>query len=480
MNTIQRLLSNTFLAFASSVLVKAGNALLFILIGRQLGPAASGSFSLATTYFTFVFGLSALGLHEIMVREVPARREESGRYLVNYGILRVVLSLVIYGLLVLGLWLLSPYSATTTQVILILSLAAVPEAAFSMSQSLFEAHERLLTPLAAATVSTAIKLAAGFWLLSAGADVVQIAWAVPLASLLGVGVFAVGLARLFRQAGPQLPARLDPAFLRHHLGYMPSFFIIQLFSLLDYQADILLISLMLSENEVGLYAAAQTILLGFNLMPVAVRTALYPVMSRYYYQAPDKLTVLNDKISRYLLAAILPVATGVTLLAGPIIALVYGPSFAPAAPVLAVSIWAIVFLFLNVPHSRLALIYNRQRDAAILLSITTGLNLVLNLVLIPRAGILGAAVARLLSSLALFLVFYVYAQTRLTRVSLLASPVRPLLATAAMTAAVWPLRGQPLAIPIAAGVLVYVAAALLLDLVPKDDRVYWREVLRRR
>ena len=67
MNTIQRLLSNTLLAFLSSVIVKAGNALLFILIGRQLGPAASGSFSLATTYFTFVFGLSALGLHEIMV-----------------------------------------------------------------------------------------------------------------------------------------------------------------------------------------------------------------------------------------------------------------------------------------------------------------------------------------------------------------------------------------------------------------------------
>mgnify|MGYP003379366726 CR=1 FL=1 len=95
-----------------------------------------------------------------------------------------------------------------------------------------------------------------------------------------------------------------------------------------------LISLLLSENDVGLYAAAQTILLGFNLMPVAVRTALYPVMSRYYVQAPDKLTVLNDKISRYLLAAILPVATGVTLLARPIIELVYGPAFGPAVPVL--------------------------------------------------------------------------------------------------------------------------------------------------
>jgi O-antigen/teichoic acid export membrane protein len=480
MNTLQRLLSNTLLAFLSSVIVKAGNALLFILIGRQLGPAASGSFSLATTYFTFVFGLSALGLHEIMVRELPARRDESGRYLVNYVALRLLLSVAVYGLLLLGLRLLAPYSDTTTQVILILSLAAIPEAVFSMCQSLFEAHERLLTPLLASTTSTALKLIAGFWLLAGGADVVTIAWVVPLASLLSLLVFAPGLARLFRRTPQRLPARLDLGFLRHHLATMPSFFVIQLFSLLDYQADILLISLLLSEDDVGLYAAAQTILLGFNLMPVAVRTALYPVMSRYYVQAPDKLALLNDKISRYLLAAILPVATGVTLLAGPIIELVYGPAFAPAGPVLQVSIWAVVFLFLNVPHSRLALIYNRQRDAALMLGVTTGLNLVLNLLLIPRAGIVGAAVARLLASLALFLVFYVYTQRRITPVSLLPAPGRPLLATALMALAVWPLRGWPLVVPVVAGVVVYVVAALLLNIVPRQDRVYWREALRRR
>ena len=480
MNTIQRLLSNTLLAFLSSVIVKAGNALLFILIGRQLGPAASGSFSLATTYFTFVFGLSALGLHEVMVRELPARRDESGRYLVNYVALRLLLSAAVYGLLLLGLRLFAPYSATTTQVIVILSLAAIPEAVFSMCQSLFEAHERLLTPLLASTVSTALKLVAGFWLLARGADVATIAWVVPLASLLSLLMFAPGLARLFRRTPQSVAARFDLGFLRHHLAAMPSFFVIQLFSLLDYQADILLISLLLTEDDVGYYAAAQTILLGFNLLPVAVRTALYPVMSRYYVQAPDKLAVLNDKISRYLLAAILPVATGVTLLAGPIIALVYGPAFDPAAPVLQIAIWAVVCLFLNVPHSRLALIYNRQRDAALLLGLTTGLNVALNLLLIPRAGIIGAAVARLLASLALLLVFYVYTQTRLTPVSLLPSPIRPLLATALMALAVWPLRDWPLPVPILAGAVVYVVAALLLNIVPESDRVYWREALRRR
>ncbi len=132
------------------------------------------------------------------------------------------------------------------------------------------------------------------------------------------------------------------------------------------------------------------------------------------------------------------------------------------------------------PHSRLALIYNRQRDAALMLGATTGLNVALNLLLIPRAGIVGAAVARLLASLGLFLVFYVYTHTRITRVSLLPSPVRPLLATALMALAVWPLRAWPLVVPVAVGAVVYVVAALLLDIVPQQDRVYWREVVRRR
>ena len=66
------------------------------------------------------------------------------------------------------------------------------------------------------------------------------------------------------------------------------------------------------------------------------------------------------------------------------------------------------------------------------------------------------------------------------RVSLLPSPIRPLLATALMALAVWPLRDWPLPVPILAGAVVYVVAALLLNIVPESDRVYWREALRRR
>ncbi len=477
MNTVQRLLSNTALAFAGSVTVKAGNALLFILISRRLGPAESGLFSLGTTYFAFVFGLSALGLTELLVRELAPRREDSGRFLVNFLALRVLSALVAYGLLVLGLRLLLPYAPATTEVILILSLAALPEAIFSIFQALFEAHERFGVAAAAAVASTALKLGGGLWLLSRGATVTQIAWVVPIAGAISLVVFLPGLAGLRRGAAGRA-ARIDTALLRARRGFLLSFFVIQLFLLLDYQADAVLISLMLTEADLGQYTAAQTILLAFNLMPLAIRSALYPLMSRYYQEAPDKLAALYDRAGHYLMALALPLAAGVALLAGPIIDLVFGPAFAPAVAVLQVAIWAIVFLLLNVPDARLLLVYDRQRQAAWLLALSTGLNVGLNLALIPLWGIAGAAVARVLSSFGLYLAFYLYTRFTVRRAGL-PGVVRPLLATGLMALAVWPLRALPLPVPIVAGALVYGLAALALRIVPAKDVRYWRELRRR-
>lgn len=476
MNSLQRLVRNIFLSLTGNVAVKAGNSLLFISISRILGSQDSGTFSLGITYYTFVFGLSALGLHELIVREVAPRRDESSRYFVNFIFLRLLTSVAFYGLLVAGLLIFLPYSAETTQVILILSLAAIPEAVFSMCQALFEAHERLSIPMTAAIGNTALKLAAGFWLLMQGAPVTQVAWAVPLASTLSLLFFIPGLVNLFRNSLQRFPTRIHFPFIRSQAGFMSSFFVIHLSSLLDYQTDALLISLILSEQDLGYYAAAQTILLAFNLIPLAIRTAIYPLMSRFQLHEPDKLALLYHRVGRYLAAVSLPMAAGITLLAEPIITLVFGADFAPAIPVLQISIWAIVFLFLNVPHSRLMLIRNRQRAASWMTGVAMAANIVLNLVLLPRWGINGAAVARLVSTMAIFISFYIYTHTRLMPSNLWSVLARPLLATGIMALAIWPLRHFNLLIPIATGIIIYGIACLLLGVIPRQDLARWQQI----
>lgn len=474
MNSLQRLAGNTVLAFLSNIVVKASSALLFILVGRRLGPAEAGVFNLGVTYFTLALALSAWGLHELIVREVAARRAESKQYLLHYLVMRLLLAAGAYGLLLLWLRLNLPYTAHTKEVIRVFALALFPEAIFSLLQGLFAAHERLLPPLLAALVNGSIKLGAGLWILTNNGDALGLAWAMVAGSTLSLLVFIPALRRLLRQASPQR-ARFSRQFAFDQLRLMPGFVVIGIFTTIDYQLDAFLISLFLSEAELGWYGAAQTVMLAFWMMPTALRTALYPLMARTYYEAPERLPALYRRANRYILMGTLPVCAGITLIAPNIIRLIFADGFAPAAPALQVIIWAVLSSFLMVPSARLLVVANRQSNAGWITALSMIMNLLLNLWLIPRWGITGAAAARVLATTFFFIAIYAYVQRRLLQDSLLPLLPRPLLATLLMTAAVWPLRHLLVIWPVAAGVLVYTLVLFLLRAIPPEDK----ELLRR-
>ncbi len=93
-------------------------------------------------------------------------------------------------------------------------------------------------------------------------------------------------------------------------------------------------------------------------------------------------------------------------------------------------------------------------------------------------GIVGSAIARVIASAAFFLSIHLYVRANILRSSFLSLLPRPLLATAIMALAMWPLRELPMLVPLAAGAAVYAAAAFLLRVVPTGDLVYWRQAVK--
>lgn len=479
MNSLQRLLSNTALAFASVLILKASNTILFVVVGRLLGPADAGVFNLGITYFTVVFGLSAFGLHEILVRDLAAQRERTPLFLVNYVLLRGGLTFVTYLLFAGLLWWSGAYTMSTTAVILIMALAALPEALFSMAQATFEAHEQLAPPTLAALIQSSFKLGVGSFLLLNGATVATVALVFPLGSLLGLLMMLRPLVRLTRPWLTQTPPRFSRTFTVQLLRETPNFWVIHLFSILDYQTDIFLLSLLLSETHVGWYGAAQTILLFFWMIPTAVRAALYPLMSRYYYQNPPALATLYEETSRLLLTAILPMAAGVALLAEPLILLIFDDSFLPAVPALQWSIWAAVFAVLNVPSARLLLIAHHQRAATWITGVGMGANILANLWLIPIWGIVGAAMSRTIASLLFTAVIYLFAQRYILQRGLGHLWPRPLIATAVMSVAVFFLRDINWVLSIPVGTAVYLTLIIALGGLTTRDKTYLQQLFSR-
>jgi len=107
------------------------------------------------------------------------------------------------------------------------------------------------------------------------------------------------------------------------------------------------------------------------------------------------------------------VALPMTFLAGPLVVLLYGPAYAEAGTVLAIHIWASIFVFLGVASGQWFIAENRQILSFQRTLMGAVVNVLLNFILIPKFGPLGAALATVFSySVAAFLFDVVTKETR--------------------------------------------------------------------
>ncbi len=459
-------------------MMKVSTSVLFIFIGRMLGPADAGLFTLGIAYYTIIVALSTFGLHELLVREISPRRDESGRYLLNYLLIRLFITALLYAGLLAFLQLDLPYSDEAKTVILIMALGVFPEAVFSLCQALFSAHELLFVPTIGAFINSAVTIGLGFWLLFNEGQVTSVAWFMPIANMAGLLIFPIALVWLFKRVPQSAAISFSWSFTRVQLGFTPGFILLGIFATLNFQADTFIISMLLPEEDLGFFGAAQTLVTGFLLIPAAIRMALYPIMARYRQEDERKLAQVYRKSGQYLLILGLPLAVGVTLLAEPLIVLIYGADFLPAVPVLQLMIWAVVVVVLTIPVARMMLVYNYQSAAGWTRGIGMGASVVLNLLLIPVFGIVGAGLARVLASLVYFLLIYLFVHQRIVKSEPNRSYLGPLAASLVMAVAVWPLREMPLPIPIAVGAAVYLALIVLLGVFTAEDRFYLRQLVK--
>lgn len=442
------------------------NVLLFILIGRLAGPAEAGIFSLATTYL-IIFTTITRGLDDLVIRQVSREPDQSSRYLTNFLLLRLGLSLLSYFVLLFAVLVILDYADSTAVPIIILTVSLVPDNLSQVAQAILLGQQRFGPPAAIMALNSLFKVIGGGLVLVRGGGLDQVAWIWLTGSLLGMALLLVTAARgvgWLRWAD-----WLDWGPLARNWRAALPFLLITTMMTLEGQIDVILLSIFRNETEVGWYSAATTVAFSLAMLSQAYRMSVYPLMTRYALQSPAKLSRLYKWSLHYLGVLILPMVAGIALLSPQIVLLVFGPEFQPTARILQVLILALVFMFLNVPNSRMMLVQDRQGWSSLFLlgSVTT--NVLLNLALDRSWGALGAAVARLCSSAIFFLLSYVYVVRFLAQVRLLRLLFKPMVATLIMAVVVWSVRTQPLLVPIGVGIVAYAGVLWLMGGILPDD-----------
>lgn len=466
MNTLVELTRDSLLAVVVHLAPRSASVLLFIFIGRQCGPDEAGVFALATTYL--VISTTFLrGLDDLIVRQVSREPDQAARYLGSFLFLRLGLASLVYCLLLGIVLVVFDYTRSTAVPVLIVAASVIPDSTAHVAEAVLLGHRRFIPPAITTGFASLFKVATGLWLLALGGSLEEIAWSWTIGSSLGMILLLVVAFR-----GVQSSGRRDWFDWRPvTTNWRPAFAFVTITTLmaLEGQTDTLLLSGFHGEAEVGWYNAAKTIAFSLTLLSQGYRMSVYPLMTRYAAKTPGKLSELYKRSMGYIAALVLPVVAGIGVLSPQLVGFVFGSDFLPSAVTLRILIPTLVFVYLNVPNSRMMLVHDRQSWSSRFLMLSVSVNLLLNLALNPSWGASGAATARLCSSFIYFVLNLQYVHRVLEPSNLFRLMSRSLLATGLMTAAVWRMRFWPLGLSIGSGAAIYGGTLLSIGGIPRND-----------
>ena len=388
MNTVQRIAKNTGVLLVSKVVSYVIGFFFIMYTARYLGAEGFGTLSFALA-FTGIFGVFAdLGLRQLTVREVARDKSLAGKYLGNIAVMKVILVIVTFGLIALFINLLG-YPEQTIKVVYLVALSIIFSAFSGMFYSIFQAYEKMEYQSVGQILSSALMLSGALFAISQGFSVVGFASIYFLVSAIVLGyAFAVCAWKFVL---PKI--EVDWSFWKQSIKEAWPMGGMAVCIMIYFRIDAVMLSLMIDDTAVGLYSAAYRLSEISTIIPSMFMASVFPVLSRYHGDSMGSFVGAYGKSVKYLLYLALPMALIVTLLARPIVNLIFGNEFSGSVIALQILIWASAIMYVTMVQGTTIVTANRQMFSFKVTIVAALLNIILNYIVIPKYSYIGASAA---------------------------------------------------------------------------------------
>lgn len=362
-----------------------------IALTRSLGPQGYGELSYLLALVGLLAPLTQFGLSGLVTRALLEKPDEERAVLGTALQLRIVGGLVALGIgAVYAAW---GESTDTRRVLLVLLLAVQPAAMYQALEFWFQAQLRAgaLVPwrLAVSVASAALKI--GVAVATQSTAAVAVVFAVETLAAACACAVAYGRAT-HRWVWP----RATPRWLGWYGRRAPWLLLSGIAEIIYLRIDIVMLERIRGLTETGIYAVAARVSEIWYGVPVLIAASAFPALWARRLEGAAYARALQaafDLLCWLAVALALAMQWG----AGPLVIGLFGARYAPAAPILTLHIWAAVFVFMRAVFSRWLLVEDLVPYSLVTHASGAALNVALNLVLIPRYGGQGAAVATVAS-----------------------------------------------------------------------------------
>jgi O-antigen/teichoic acid export membrane protein len=388
---VGRLIALNASALTIGRLLTAGIGIFSVgITSRYLGVELFGTLVTVTVFTTMLTALSDMGVSVIGAREIAKRPHETQRLLSSLCTIALGLSLFAgaIGLLLGYLIYSAPDERLEREGIAILILLPLPLTVLAAPAGayLIATQRAYIGALASTLASVAMALALALTVvLDRGFTVVLIAYA--LQAIVGAAVIVTYTFRKIR-----FRPSWDIALLRQLLRWAVPLGLVYILSSLYWRIDIVLLSLVGSEQAVGVYGLAYKVVDILYMLPLLVMVTLLPEFARSA-KDPARRDELVQKASTVMEVAVVPLLIFTIAFADEIVAIAGGEAYEGAAVVLQILMAGVAAGFFRAVFAQALIALNRQSWLMYATGALLVANVALNLALIPTLGARGAAVA---------------------------------------------------------------------------------------
>lgn len=447
MNTAQKVLGNTAIQAIGRFTTAAVSIVILKLISTYLGKAGYGNYTTVYEFLAFFAIIADFGIFQIAVKEMSAHPSRRKEIFGNIFALRLVLTIGAMLLATATAFLIPKYSGTPIPVgIVIASATTFLTIIFGTLSSILQVDLRMQWNVLGLI---AAKFAALGWMLYTiyrwfPESPEQGFFQLLVAGIVG-GLLQVAIAFAAAGKSESISLRFDFRFWKEILLKTLPYGAAILLATIYVRIDVILLSLMRSQEEVGIYGVAARILENLAVISIFFLNSALPAITRLFHDNQEKLKKLLQYAFDFLLLIGFPIVVGGITLAYPIIALVSSPEFLTNVAenfygsdiALQILLIAMLFAYLGNLFGFTLLAGNQQVKLMYVNAAAVVFNLVSNILVIPIWGFRGAAATSVASQIFVCILGFSFLRKMIPVTFSLKTAGKAFLAAATMGASVY-------------------------------------------
>ncbi len=404
----QTILKNTFWLTAGTVISRLLKLVLIIYVARILGATEYGKFTFALAFVSLFIIFSDLGLPTIITREF-AREKKNEKEFYSILSLKILLSIGTLILILIGSFLITP-EPIIRKLIWILAFFVLIDSFYSIINGFFNAHQRMEYVALGVIFNALIIVGFGLLVIFNFPSIINLSYAY----LFGTIITLIFILIIFHLKFLPFKIQWKKKVWRNFLSMSWPLALAGLFSIFYNNIDSVMMGHLGQITETGWYNAAYRIIKVTFLPMGLISGSFFPVLSKFAIPVenviPEKIEELKKNLQkvwnynlRIMILLAVPIVVGGIILAPKIIKVIFGQDFLPSILAFQILIIMAGVCIIYRPFYDVLIASNQQRKIFWIVISGAVINIILNLILIPKYSLYGAAAATVITH---FLIFF--------------------------------------------------------------------------